>query len=448
MSRDIAMPHAPEAEVAVLGGMLIDNDAAAKVLDLLEPAAFYRAGHRRIYEAMRRLHQQGKAIDPVTLHDTMGDDLERAGGLPYIGELLDAVPTAANIEYHAGLVVDRWRQRRLIAAATEIAQQAYAPAGSVDDLVERATQAVMGCAGGATKVESHRSLLYGVFEALERHMEAGGGLTGLPTGFPDIDDATGGLQRGDLVIVAARPSMGKTAWATGAILHAAITQQVPVAFFSLEMSKRQVVQRMLCSEALVDLGAFLRGRVAEDDLNRLGHAASNLHAAAPILIDDRGALTVGELRAAARRMKAEHPALGLIVVDYLQLMAGGGEENRQQEVSAISRGLKVTAKELDVPLVALSQLSRAPEERADHTPRLSDLRESGAIEQDADVVGFLYRPEYYHGERDSSGRDLRGYAEFVIGKQRNGPTGTLPLYFRAYCARYETGTYPAAARSA
>jgi len=440
---DRTPPYAPEAEISVLGGMLIDGDAVPKAMEIIDESMFYREANRRICRAMARLFQRGQVIDPVTLSEELSktEELEQVGGLAYIGELLDTVPTAANIEYHARIVRERALLRRLIEASSQIIRDSYeAGERTVEEVLDLAEQRIFQVA------QSHdregfvwiKKILYPTFEKIEELQASKGGLTGVATGFPDIDEMTGGLQKGDLVIIASRPSMGKTALVTGIALHAAISHQTPVAMFSLEMSKQQVVQRMLCSEALVDLGRLLRGRLQDDDFSRLAQAAGHLNTA-PLWIDDSGSLTVLEMRAKARRLKADQPDLGLVIIDYIQLMNAGSEaENRQQEVSAISRGLKALAKELMVPIIALSQLSRAPEQRSDHRPQLSDLRESGSIEQDADLVGFLYRPEYYLTREEAQEKNVLGRAEFMIGKQRNGPTGSVDLYFRKECARFES----------
>ncbi len=439
-------PYAPEAEISVLGGMLIDGDAVARALEVVDDSMFYREANRRIFRAMARLFQRGQVIDPITVSEELKKTEERdsVGGLAYLAELLDAVPTAANIEYHARIVRERALLRKLIEASSQIIRDSYEPGErTVEEVLDMAEHHIFQVA------QSHdregfvwiKKILYPTFEKIEQIQAAQGGITGIPTGFTDLDEMTGGFQRGDLVIVAARPSMGKTAMVTGVALHASITHQIPTAIFSLEMSKEQLVQRMLCSEALVDLGKLLRGRLSDDDYVRLAQAAGHLNTA-PIWIDDSGALSVLEMRAKARRLKAEQPDLGLIIVDYLQLMQAGpgGAENRQQEVSAISRGLKALAKELGVPIISLSQLSRAPEQRADHRPQLSDLRESGSLEQDADLVMFLYRPEYYVTPQEAAEKGLQGKAELIIGKQRNGPTGTVDLFFRKECTRFENFT--------
>ena len=441
---DRQMPYAPEAEISVLGGMLIDGDAVAKAMEFVDDTMFYREGNRRIFRSMARLFQRGQVIDPVTLREELQktDELDSVGGYAYLSELLDAVPTAANIEYHARIVRERALLRRLIEASSQIIRDSYETGErTVEQILDEAEQRVFQVA------QSHdregfvwiKKILYPTFEKIEQLQAAKGGITGVPTGFYDLDEMTGGFQKGDLVIIAARPSMGKTSLVTGVALHASISHQVPVALFSLEMSKEQLVQRMLCSEALVDLGRLLRGRLSDDDYVRLAQAAGHLNTA-PIWVDDSGSLSVLEMRAKARRLKAEQPDLGMIIVDYIQLMQASAQmaENRQQEVSAISRGLKALAKELGVPILALSQLSRAPEQRADHRPQLSDLRESGSLEQDADLVMFLYRPEYYVPKDEAQEKGLQGKAELIIGKQRNGPTGTVELFFRKESTRFES----------
>jgi replicative DNA helicase len=437
-------PYAPEAEISVLGGMLISGDAVAKALEIVDDdTMFYREANRRVFRGMSRLFQRGQVIDPVTLAEELQktDELDGIGGMAYLAELMDAVPTAANIEYHARIVRERALIRRLIDASTSIVRDSYEIGErTVEELLDVAEQRIFQVA------QSHdrqgfvwiKKILYPTFEKIEQLQAAKGGITGVPTGFYGLDEMTGGFQKGDLVIIAARPSMGKTALVTGIALHAAISHQLPVAVFSLEMSKEQLVQRMLCSESLVDLGRLLRGRLLDDDYVRLAQAAGHLNTA-PIWIDDSGSLNVLEMRAKARRLKADQPELGLIIIDYIQLMhATGDSENRQQEVSAISRGLKALSKELGVPILALSQLSRAPEQRSDHRPQLSDLRESGSLEQDADLVMFLYRPEYYLPPLEAQEKGLQGKAELIISKQRNGPTGMIDLFFRKESTRFES----------
>ena len=438
-------PYAPEAEISVLGGMLMDADAVAKAIETVDESMFYREANRRVFRSMARLFQRGEVIDPVTVSEelTKTDELESVGGMAYLAELLDAVPTAANIEYHGRIVRDRALLRRLIEAASQVIRDSYESGEkTVEQILDEAEQRVFQVAQSREREGFVwiKKILYSAFEQIEKWQAAQGGITGIPTGYPDLDDKTGGFQRGDLAILAARPSMGKTSLATGMALHAAIAHQSPVALFSLEMSKDQIVQRMLCHEALVDLGALRRGRLSDDDFVRLAQAAGHLNTA-PIWIDDNGSLNVLEMRAKARRLKADQPNLGLVIVDYIQLMGSSSRsENRQQEVSEISRGLKMLAKEIHVPIIALSQLSRAPEQRTDHRPQLSDLRESGALEQDADLVMFLYRPERYVTDAEAEEQGLVGQSELIIAKQRNGPTGTVNLYFRKSSTRFESMT--------
>jgi replicative DNA helicase len=439
-------PYSPEAETSVLGGMLIDGDAVARAIEVVDDSMFYREANRRVFRAMARLFQRGEVIDPITVSEELKktDEIDAIGGMPYLAELLDAVPTAANVEYHARIVRERALLRRLIDASSQIIRGAYEVGErTVDEVLDEAEQRIFQVA------QSHdregfvwiKKILYPAFERIEQLQAARGGITGVSSGYTDLDELTGGFQKGDLVILAARPSMGKTSLVVGIGLHAAIVHQVPVAIFSLEMSKEQIVQRMLCHEGLVDLGSLLRGRLSEDDYVRLAQAAGHLNTA-PIWIDDSGGLTPIEMRAKARRLKADQPNLGLIVLDYIQLMqsGAGNAENRQQEVSQISRSLKALAKELGVPILALSQLSRAPEQRTDHRPQLSDLRESGALEQDADLVMFLYRPERYTTAEEAEEKGLVGRSELIVGKQRNGPTGTVELFFRKECTRFESFT--------
>jgi replicative DNA helicase len=443
-SRDRTPPWDEDAEQAVLGGCLIDESATVRAAAVLRPEHFYREAHRRIFEAAAAISERREPVDPLTMAAQLGVHFSDCGGMDYMAELLDVVPTAANIEYHARLVLDCARRRQLIHAGTEIVRNAHEPGGlPVDTLVQRAEQLVSECAGTAAgDVAMAKHEVMGVFERLERLTANPGSLAGLSWGYPAVDDATGGLHPGDLVIVAARPSMGKTAFVTGAGLHAAIAGQTPVALFSLEMSRSQVVERMLCHEALVNIGLFRRGQLNDDDFARLAQAAGHINVA-PLFIDDTGSLSLAEMRGKLRRLQqtqeqSGQPPLGLVIVDYIQLMEHTGRENRTQEVSAISRGLKRLAREFEVPVIALSQLSRAVEQRANKRPQLSDLRESGAIEQDADLVGFLYREEYYLEDDAARQQNKAGAAEFIIGKQRNGPTGAVDLYFRKECARFES----------
>ncbi|MBV9773089.1 MAG: replicative DNA helicase, partial [Gemmatimonadetes bacterium] len=394
--------------------------------------------------AMIRLWERGEVIDAVTLAEELKNvgDLEAVGGMAYVAQLLDAVPTAANVEYHARIIREKAVLRRLIEAATSIIQETYANQGDVEELLDGAEQKIFQIAQTQDRKGFVwiKELLWPAMEQIELLAQNSSSITGVPTGFIDLDEKTAGFQKGDLIIVAARPSMGKTAFTLNIAQHAAISAKKPVAFFSLEMSKESLVQRMLTSEARVDAGRVRTGRLRDDDYPRLAHAAGLLNTA-QIYIDDTAGISILEMRAKARRLKSDRQDLGMIVVDYLQLMQGNGRtENRQQEVSEISRGLKALAKELEVPVVALSQLSRAVESRPDKRPMMSDLRESGAIEQDADVIMFLYRPEYYHGPVDKDGNSLEGRAEVIIGKQRNGATGTVHLMFMKEFTRFENFT--------
>ena len=438
-------PWSEEAEVSVLSAMLIDGDAVARAVESVDEAAFYKEANRRVYRAMIRLYSRGEVIDPVTLSDELksASELDAVGGMAYLARLVDAVPTSANVEYHCRILRDKAILRRLIESATDIIQDAYeAPAGDVEETLDHAESRIFQIAQ-ASKREGFvpiKSILWPTFERIEELQRSPGSVTGVASGFPDLDNMTAGFQRGDLVVVAGRPSMGKTALALNFAQHAAIDGEVPVAVFSLEMSKEALVQRMLCAEGRVDSGRLRRGRLRDDEYTRLATAAGHLNTA-PIWIDDSPAISPLELRAKARRLAADTD-LGLLLVDYMQLMTGPRNvENRQQEISAISRALKAIAKELNIPVIALSQLSRGPEQRTDKRPLLSDLRESGAIEQDADLVMFVYREEVYRKESDmydEQGESLEGKAELIVGKQRNGPTGTIRLYFHKSYTLFES----------
>jgi replicative DNA helicase len=435
-------PWSEEAEISVLGAMLIDGDAVAQAVEDVDDSAFYREANRRIFRAMSRLYSRGEVIDVVTLSDELksAGELEAAGGMSYLAQLVDAVPTAANIEYHCKILNDKATLRRLIHSATQIIQDAYAATGGeVDETLDRAEQRIFQIAQSAQREGFVwiKEILWPAMERIDQLQQTSQSVTGVPTGYVDLDDMTSGFQPANLVVVAGRPSMGKTALALNFAQHAAIEEEIPVAVFSLEMSKDALVQRLLCAEGRVDSGRLRRGRLQDDEFARLATAAGHLNTA-PIWIDDTPAISALELRAKARRLAAE-VGLGMIIVDYLQLMAGPRDvENRQQEISRISRGLKSVAKELDVPVVALSQLSRAPEQRTDHRPVLADLRESGAIEQDADVVMFVYREEVYEGPEDAQGNSLEGEAEIIVGKQRNGPTGKVDLFFHKEYTLFES----------
>lgn len=440
-------PFAEEAEQSVLGAMLLDADAVMRAAEHVDDTMFYREGHRRLFRAMYAISERGGVVDTLTLADELErrGDLEHAGGREYLAFLLDAVPTVANVEYHARIVKEKALMRRLIEVSTEIVGEAFEGRTTASELLDSAETRIFGLAQSKERSGFSRikELLWPAMEKLELLAQRDQAITGVPSGFNDLDFMTSGFQPADLVIVAARPSMGKTAFTLNIAQHAAITAKVPVAFFSLEMSKESLVQRMLASEALIDAQALRKGgRALDESMPRLAQAAGIL-THAPIFIDDTPGIGLLEMRAKARRLKKEHD-LGLIMVDYLQLMSGpAGSENRQQEVSQISRGLKALAKELSCPVIALSQLSRAPEQRTGDDkgrPQLSDLRESGAIEQDADVILFIFRQEVY-AERDENGRlkdpSLEGKAEIIIGKQRNGPIGSARLFFHKQFTRFD-----------
>jgi len=439
-------PWSNEAEQAVLGAMLLDQDAALKAAEILDDTMFYKESHRLLFRSMLSLTERGDVIDPVTLRDELSrrGDLDRAGGMEYLAALVDVVPTAANIDYHAKIVRDKAVLRRLVEAATGIIQDVYEGHDTAGEVLDNAEHRVFQVAQFRRVEEFIRikELIWPTMERIESLQSGAGALTGVPSGFTDLDRYTAGFQRSDLVIIAARPSMGKTALALNIVQHAAIEHNTATAFFSLEMSKDQLVQRLLCSEGLVDAQRLRRGQLRDDDYPKLARAAGLL-GTAPIWIDDSAALTPLAMRSKARRLKAEHD-IALVIVDYLQLMQGPGDvENRQQEISYISRSLKALAKELDVPVVAISQLSRAPEQRGgEHRrPQLSDLRESGAIEQDADVVCFIYRQEFYDGPVDpKTNESIEGIAEVIVGKQRNGPTGTVKLHFKKEYTRFDNYT--------
>jgi replicative DNA helicase len=433
-------PWSEEAEQAVLGAMLLDQDAALKAAQLLSDTAFYRDAHRRIFRSMLVLLEKGDVIDPLLLRDVLQrrGDLDAAGGVEYIAELLDVVPTAANVEYHCRIVKDRALRRRLIEVGTAIVQNAYEGPDEVDALLDTAEQRIFEVSFQRASQEFTRlkSLVWDTMERIEARHHGEETVHGVQSGFADLDALTNGFQPSDLIIVAARPSMGKSAFCLNIATHAAVEQNVPVGVFSLEMAKDQLVERMLASESLVDLHRFRQGKLLEEDFSKLSRAVGIL-GQAPIWIDDTPGLNLLELRSKARRLKAEH-GIGVFVIDYLQLVNAPREsENRQAEISFISRSLKALARELRTPVVALSQLSRAPEQRGgDRRPMLSDLRDSGAIEQDADLVVFIYRAEMYKSvlEKDEHARE--GTAEIILAKHRNGPTGTITLAFRKDCTRF------------
>ena len=446
-------PHSVEAEQSLLGGLLLDNQAFDKIADLVTAEDFYRDDHRRLFRHLARLIEQGKPADVVTVAESIeaSEDKDRTGGPAYLGSLAQNTPSALNIRRYAEIVRERSVQRRLAQVATEIAETALGPAGKdIGQLLDEAESRIMevGEKGqrGTQGFESIQPVLARVFERIDYlfHQENKSDVTGLSTGFTDLDEKTAGLQQGDLVIVAGRPSMGKTAFALNMAENVALGSGAPVAIFSMEMGATQLAMRLLGSIARVDQHKMRTGRLTDEEWSSLSTAMGKLHEA-PIFIDETGALNVLELRSRARRIHRQYGKLGLIVVDYLQLMSASsdsGTENRATEISEISRGLKALAKELSVPVVALSQLNRALEQRNEKRPMMSDLRESGAIEQDADVIFFIYRDEVYYPDK----LEAKGKAEVIIGKQRNGPIGTVDLTFLGQFTRFENqaaeGTWP------
>ena len=443
--RDRRPPYSEDAEQAVLSAMLIDQDAVLRAAEHVNDGMFYAERHRRIYRAMMSITERGGVVDPLTLSEELSrrGELDASGGKDFIGFLVDAVPTAANIEYHAQIVREKAILRRLIEVSTSIVSEAFEGRATANELLDEAESKIFQVSQQQTREGFTRikELLWPTMERIEALQRGGQTITGVASGFKDLDELTSGFQPADLVIVAARPSMGKTAFTLNIAQYAAIEHNVPVAFFSLEMSKESLVQRMLTSEARIDAQRLRKGMLRDDDFPRLARAAGIL-SSAPVWIDDTPGISILEMRSKARRLKAD-AGVGMVIVDYLQLMAGPlNSESRQQEVSQISRGLKALAKELNVPVVALSQLSRAPEQRTgdNKRPQLSDLRESGAIEQDADLIMFLYRQEFYDGPVDKDGNSLEGKAEVIVGKQRNGPIGIVNLHFHKQYTRFESFT--------
>ncbi len=415
--------------------MLVDNQAFNSAAEVLTRNDFYRESHRRIFEAMAALAERSQPIDLVTLKDELikGAALEGVGGAAYLASLLDGVPRITNVEHWSRIIKEKAVLRNLIHASNRIVQECYEAEEEPAILLDRAEKAIFDIAEHRIRqgFVGIREIVKESFRTIDQLSQSKELVTGLPTGFVDLDEKTSGLQKGDLIIVAARPAMGKTSFCLNVAQYSSIKTGESVGIFSLEMAKEQLVLRMLCSDARVDSHRLRTGNLQEKDWARLAKAYADL-SAARIFIDDSATLTPLEMRAKCRRLKAEH-GLGLVVVDYLQLVSGAGRvENRQQEIASISRSMKGLAKELSVPVIALSQLSRAPEARTDKKPQLSDLRESGAIEQDADIVMFIFREDEYKPTDEN-----RGIAEIIIGKQRNGPTGTVRLAFIKEFTRFE-----------
>jgi len=422
-------PQNLEAEQCVLGSILLQQGALVKILELVTPVDFYRDAHKNIFSAMVALFEKNEPQDIITVTNILKDrnQLEQIGGPAYLANLTDIVPVAANIIYYAQIIRSKSILRRLILTCTEIASRCYEEQDEIDSLVDDAEQTIFEISRtkSSQDFQALSKIIPETFKRIERLAEKKELITGVPTGYDDLDRITAGLQPSDLIILAGRPSMGKTALAMNIVQNAAIFNKIPVAVFSLEMSKEQLGMRMLCSVSRVDSQDLRTGFIRDLDWPKLARATGIL-SDAPIFIDDTPAISVLEMRAKSRRLKAEHN-IALVVLDYLQLMRGrSSAERREQEISEISRSLKAMAKELDLPVIALSQLNRSLESRPNKRPQLSDLRESGAIEQDADVICFLYRDEIYNKSEDNP---KRGIAEVIIGKQRNGPTGTVELTF-------------------
>jgi replicative DNA helicase len=433
--KDNVLPHNPEAERTVLGAVLVDNSAFNSAAEILTREDFYREAHRRIFEAMGDLAEKSQPIDLVTLKDELarGSALEAVGGPGYLASLASGVPRVTSVEQWSRIIKEKAVLRNLIHASNRIVQSCYEAEEDAALLLDRAEKAIFDIAEHRIRqgFVPIKETLKESFRTIDQLAQSRDLVTGLPTGFVDLDERTSGLQKGDLIIVASRPSMGKTSLCLNIAQHATQKTGETVGLFSLEMSKEQLVLRLLCADGRVDAHRLRTGNLGEKDWARLAKAYADL-SSSKIFIDDSATLTPLEMRAKCRRLKAEH-GLGLVIVDYLQLVQGSGRvENRQQEISSISRSLKGMAKELGVPVMALSQLSRAPEARSEKRPQLSDLRESGAIEQDADIVMFIFREEVYKETEEN-----RGVAEIIIGKQRNGPIGTVRLAFIKEFTRFE-----------
>ena len=429
-------PQNIEAERSTLGSMLLEREAIFKAQEILTVDDFYREAHRIVWRTVTSLVDKGEPVDLVTVTEYLRnrDQLEQIGGVSYLTGLVNAVPTAANVEYYAHIVEEKSILRSVITAATDIVGLGYDEAREAETVLDEAERQIFAIAQRRKNQGTVplKSILIPAFDRIEKIHESKGGVTGLPTGFPDLDRLTAGLQPSDLIILAARPSIGKTTFALNIAQRASTEHKIPVAVFSLEMSKEQLALKLLCSEAGVDMQRMRNGRLQEEDWPRLSRALGVL-SEANMFIDDTASISAMEVRTKTRRIKAEH-GLGLIVIDYLQLMQGRARvENRQQEVSEISRSLKALARELSVPVLALSQLSRAVEQRTSKVPTLADLRESGSLEQDADIVAFLYREDYYNPQAENP-----NVTELIVSKHRNGPLGKVKFYFRKEFSTFES----------
>ena len=428
-----SLPQSIEAEQSVLGAMIIDKNAITKVMEKLRDEDFYRDGHKVIFKAISDMSKDDMAVDLLTLLEYLKstDQLERAGGVTYITEVSSSVPTTANLSSYIKIVEEKSILRKLIKASTAIIEDSYNKQSEVSGVLDLAEKKIFDIAEkkSSNDFEPLSDVLERGFLEIERLFNNRGEITGVGSGFTDLDSKTSGFQKGDMVLIAARPSMGKTTFALNIAEHAALREGKSVVIFSLEMSKEQLAYKLLCSEANVDLLKLRTGTLDDKDWENIARATGPL-SKAKIYIDDTAGVSVMEMRSKCRRLKMEY-GIDLILIDYLQLMSGSSSENRQQEVSEISRSIKALAKEMECPVIALSQLSRAPEQRADHRPMLSDLRESGSIEQDADLVMFLYRDEYYNKETDE-----KNVAECIVAKQRNGPVGTVKLAFLGQLSKF------------
>ncbi|MEM8885148.1 MAG: replicative DNA helicase [Planctomycetota bacterium] len=427
-------PHSEEAEKSLLGAILLDGDTLTAVMMLVQAEDFYNTAHQKIYAACEKLYSEGKRVDPTLILEALrtSQDLEKIGGEPYLASLAAMVPSPAGAEDYARIVSDKAVLRSLIGTCTEVQNTAYAGSLPGDELLDWAEGQVFSISRGAAAQETVnvRSILNETFEEINALMAGSGAGTGIPTGYYELDEKTSGLGRGDLVIVAGRPSMGKTTFSNCIVDHICCVEKLPCVYFSIEVSRQHLVRNMLCSRARVELQRVRRGAIDADEVEKLTRAAGEMMES-NLFVDDTAGANVLQLRAKARRIKQKH-GLGLVVVDYLQLMETGNAENRQQEIAQISRQLKAMARELDVPVIAISQLNRSVDSREDRRPRMSDLRESGALEQDADLILFLYREYQYKPSEEN-----RHQAEVIIAKQRNGPTGIVGLNFFGHVLRFE-----------
>uniref|UniRef100_UPI004029E3EA replicative DNA helicase n=1 Tax=Candidatus Scatousia sp. TaxID=3085663 RepID=UPI004029E3EA len=438
------LPQNVEAEEAVLGAILVNPRVITKVVETLKPESFYKPAHRYIYEAMLELFNQNEKIDIISVSDVLSynQKLDAVGGRSFINDLSFNAITTSNVEYYAKIIQEKSIKRALINAGSEIVTFGY-DMNPIDESLDSAEKLIFDIASrkSTSDLVHVKDLVLNTYEKIEYRYNHKDELLGVPTGFFDLDVVLNGLQKSDLIILAARPAMGKTAFALNIAQNVAIKAKVPVAIFSLEMSKDQLVQRMLCSEAEIDSQRMKTGNMQSKDWEKLADAM-NAFAQAPVYIDDTSGCTITDIRAKCRRLKMEEKNLGLILIDYLQLMEGSGREDRMQQISAISRGLKILAKELDVPVIALSQLSRAVESRTDKRPMLSDLRESGSIEQDADIVMFIYRDEYYRKAEDGEEEEAikaasKGESEIIVAKHRNGGLATVKLLFQGNITKFK-----------